>query len=265
MMNRTALVLGAAGMLFLAACGSDSESSESESATVTESPRPETTEAEEAPATTEAEEAPATTEAADSGPLASISASGFVTYDAIGETWANIGALVQNETDEDLFFVEVTYNILAADGTPVATESSYIQVLPAGAAIPTAASTTTDLTAALPVSIEVTTFPEEESFFETDWAELDVTVEPAFVVGEFGSTTVSGTVTNTTDAPTDFYQVTCLVRSPDGTVLGAIGAFPDTAAPGQTVAWEASGSGDFEAFVALGGTVGECSAIAELG
>ena len=278
MMSRTALALGAAGLVFLAACGSDGGTTASESATVTEVSRSETTEsadstaeetpdttaAEEAPATTEADEAPATTEAPRGGPLASISGSGFVTFEAIGETWANLAALVQNETDEDLFYVEVTYNIIGADGSPVATESSIITTLPAGQAVPTTGTSTTDLTAAMPVSIEVTAFAEEESFFESDWVELEVSVEPAFVVGEYGSTSVSGTVTNTSDAPTDFYDLVCLVRSPDGTVLGGFQTFPDTAAPGQTIAWESSGSGDFDAFVALGGTVGECSAILDL-
>ena len=278
MMSRTALALGAAGLVFLAACGSDGGTTASESATVTEVSRSETTEsadstaeetpdttaAEEAPATTEADEAPATTEAPRGGPLASISGSGFVTFEAIGETWANLAALVQNETDEDLFYVEVTYNIIGADGSPVATESSIITTLPAGQAVPTTGTSTTDLTAAMPVSIEVTAFAEEESFFESDWVELEVSVEPAFVVGEYGLTSVSGTVTNTSDAPTDFYDLVCLVRSPDGTVLGGFQTFPDTAAPGQTIAWESSGSGDFDAFVALGGTVGECSAILDL-
>ena len=110
----------------------------------------------------------------------------------------------------------------------------------------------------------MTAFAEEESYFESDWVELEVSAEPAFVVGAYGSTSVSGTVTNTSDAPTDFYDLVCLVRSPDGTVLGGLQTFPDTAAPGRTIAWESGGSGDFDAFVALGGTVGECSAILDL-
>ena len=53
-----------------------------------------------------------------------------MTFEAIGETWANFAALVQNETDEDLLYVEVTYNIIGAGGSPVANQSSIITTPP---------------------------------------------------------------------------------------------------------------------------------------
>jgi hypothetical protein len=197
-----------------------------------------------------------------SGGLASVEKSGFVTYEAIGETWANVGALIKNNTDQDLFFVEVTYNFIGADGSPVATESSYLDVLPAADSMPTVGSTTTDLTPFMPVTVEVTAFADDESFFESDWVELEVNVpDPRILGDEYGLGTVSGTVTNNTANPTDFYQLVCLVSAPDGSVLGGVSAFPDTAAPGQTVAWEASGSGDFESFVAVGAAVTDCRAL----
>ena len=197
-----------------------------------------------------------------SGGLATVEKSGFVTYEALGETWANVGALIKNNTDQDLFFVEVTYNFIGADGSPVATESSYLDVLPADDSMPTSGSTTTDLTPFMPVTVEVTAFAEEESFFESEWVELEVNVpDPRIVADQYGLGTVSGTVINNTDNPTDFYGLTCLVSAPDGSVLGGAQAFPDTAAPGQTVAWEASGSGDFEAFVAAGAAVTDCRAL----
>lgn len=194
--------------------------------------------------------------------LATVEKSGFVTYEALGETWANVGALIKNNTDQDLFFVEVTYNFIGADGSPVATESSYLDVLPADDSMPTSGSSTTDLTSFMPVTVEVTAFAEEQSIFESDWVELEVSVpDPRIVADQYGLGTVSGTVINNTDNPTDFYELACLVSAPDGSVLGGATTFPDTAAPGQTVAWEASGSGDFESFVAAGATVTDCRAL----
>lgn len=197
-----------------------------------------------------------------SSSLTSIARSGLSTYESIGETWATVGASVESDTDTDLYFVEVTFNFLSADGTPVATESSYIDVLPAGEMVPVVGSTSTDLTPAMPVTVEVTAFAEEESFFETEWVEMELGPDVVIAEGEF-STTLSGTVTNPSDTSIDFVSIECLLVSDDGTVLGGARAFPNTTAPGQTTAWETSGP-DIEAAVAAGATGAECRSIAPI-
>ncbi len=135
---------------------------------------------------------------AASSELVSIERSGFSTWtNNSGETWASAAALVTNDSDQDLFGTEVTFNFVGADGVPVATESTYVDVIPAGESFPAQLETYTDLTAAMPITIEIVPFAESDSFFETEWIEL-----------ELGSTTitsdeyfsnVSGTVTNPSD------------------------------------------------------------------
>lgn len=212
-------------------------------------------------------EATADTEAPDGGQpsggdLASVVDSGFATYEAMGETWATVGALVQNNTDADLFSAEVTFNFVGADGTPVATESTYVEVIPAGEAVPVVGSTTNDLTASLPVTVEITIFVEEESIFASDWIEMELGPDVTFEDGEY-SVTLSGTVTNPSDVPIDFYSVQCLLVTADGTIVGGAYTYPNTTAPGQTTAWDTSGS-EIDAARAAGATGAECRSFATL-
>ena len=217
----------------------------------------EPTEPEAQPPETEPEEEPPS-----DGPLASVGRTGFVTYEAIGETWASVGAEVTNNTDEDLFFAEVTYNFVGADGTPVATESSYLDVIPAGESVVAVGSTTTNLAAAQPVSVEITVFAEEDSFFESDWVYMEV--GPDVVIGgDDRSPKVAGTVTNPTDKSVDFFSVDCLLVNADGVVVTAVQAYADSVAPGQTTAWDTSGS-EIEGAIAAGATTAECTSITTL-
>lgn len=192
--------------------------------------------------------------------LASIGKSGFSTWiNGSGETRASAAALVTNNTDEDLFGTEVTFNFIGADGTPVATESTYLMVIPAGDSFPVQTETYTDLTAAMPVTVEITAFADPDYFFETDWLELEL--GPTTITPDEYSTSVSGTVTNPADEPFDFYQVSCLIVTADGTVVGGASGFPDRVAPGQTIAWEgALQDGPIQA----GGVSAECRSIAEI-
>ena len=76
---------------------------------------------------------------AASDELVSIGKSGFSTWTiSNGETWASAAALVINDSDQDLFVTEVTFNFVGADGTPVATESTYVTLIPAGESFPAA-------------------------------------------------------------------------------------------------------------------------------
>ena len=207
------------------------------------------------------------TEAPDDGQqsgadLASVVDSGFATYEAMDETWATVGALIQNDTDADLFSTEVTFNFLGADGTPVATESSYVEVIPAGEAVPVVGSTTNDLAASLPVTVEITVFAQEESYFDSEWIEMELGPDVTFEDGEF-SATLSGTVTNPSDVPIDFYKVDCLLVTADGTIVGGVYTYPNTTAPGQTTAWETSGS-EIDAARTAGATGAECRSFATL-
>ncbi len=209
---------------------------------------------------TEATEPTDDSDGASAADLASIGKSGFSTWtNGSGETWASAAALVNNNSDQDLFGTEVTFNFIGADGIPVATESTYIDVVPAGDSFPVQTGTYTDLTSALPITVEINAYAEPDSFFETDWVELELS--PTTVNPDEYFTTVSGTVTNPADESFDFYQLTCLIVTADGTVVGGAFTFPDRVAPGQTIAWEASvDDGPIQA----GGVDAECRSIATI-
>jgi hypothetical protein len=204
---------------------------------------------------------PATSESPGSGAdLASVGKSGFATWtDSSEETLASAAAVIVNDTDEDLFDTQVTFNFVGADGTPVATETAYVEVLPAGGSVPALAWAYTDLTAAMPVTLEINVFAESDSFYEPEWVELEVgqtTVTP----DEYYST-ISGTVTNTADEPLEMYRVSCLIRTADGAVVGGAVAWPDRIAPGQTIAWEGRVE---DGSIQADGVDAECQSIATL-
>jgi hypothetical protein len=192
--------------------------------------------------------------------LASIAKSGFSTWTtSSGETRASAAALVTNNSDEDLFGTEVTFNFIGADGTPVATESTYVDVIPAADSFPAQTSTYTDLTAAMPVTVEITAFAEPDFFYETDWVELEL--GPTAITPDEYFSGASGTVTNPADEAFDFYPITCLIVTADGAVVGGAFTYPDRVAPGQTIAWEASVE---DGPIQAGGVGAECRSIASV-
>jgi hypothetical protein len=246
-MNRFLTLISVVGLGLLAACGSEGTTS-TESDAATEAPGDQADSSAEQTAPTSDEPA-------------YVVQSGFTTFPAVDETYANMGALVQNNTDADLFFVEVTYTVIGADGTTVAIESSSIDYMPAGEAVATTEWTMTDLTAAMPVTLEVTALAEEGPPSDAVWAELDVTVvDSTVVLDDNGFGSFSGTITNTTDVEAEYYEVGCLVVDPDGSVLGGINGFGDTVAAGETATWSAEGINDFEAFADADGSVSNCRA-----
>jgi hypothetical protein len=206
---------------------------------------------------------PVTSESTDSGiDLASVSKSGFATWvaDYDKTTRASAAALIVNNSDEvDLFGTEVTFNVIGADGTPVATESTYVDVLPAGGSFPTTVDIYTDLTAAMPVTLEITAFADSDSFYKPDWVEMEL--GPTTINPDEYFSTVSGTVTNPGNESFDFYRVTCLILNDEGTVVGGASTYPDRIAPGQTIAWDA---GIEDGPIAAGGVTAECQSIATI-
>jgi hypothetical protein len=197
---------------------------------------------------------------AASDDLVSIEKSGFSTWTtSSGETWASAAALVVNDTDQDLFGTDVTFNFVGTDGTPVATESTFLEVIPAGDSFPTEIVIFTDLTAAMPVTVEVTAFADADSFFETEWVELEL--GPTMITSDEYFSTVSGTVTNPADQPFDFYRIDCLIVTADGDVVGGALTYPNQVAPGQTIAWEASVE---DGPIQAGGVAAECRSIASI-
>jgi hypothetical protein len=184
--------------------------------------------------------APDTTEAAMSGAeLASIGKSGFSTgTNFSGELRANAAALIVNNSDEDLFGVSVTYNFIGADGIPVTTETDIVEVIPAGGSFPSVVDVGSDLSAAMPVTLEITAFAEADSFFKPEWVEMGIGTTK--ITPDENFPTVNGSVTNTADQPFDFYGLRCLLLDAAGAVVGGSYTFPDQIAPGQTIAWNAS-------------------------
>ena len=200
------------------------------------------------------------TDAASNDELVSIEKSGFSTWtNSTGETWASAAALVTNDTDQDLFGTGVTFNFVGADGIPVATESTFIEVIPAGDSFPTQIDTFTDLTAAMPITVEIMAFAEPDSYFETEWIELEL--GPATISSDEYFSTVSGTLTNPAEESFDFYRIDCLIVTADGDVVGGAITYPDQVAPGQTIAWEASVQ---DAPIQAGGVTAECRSIATI-
>ena len=197
---------------------------------------------------------------ASSDELVSIGKFGFSTWaNSSGETWGSAAALVVNDSDQDLFGTEVTFNFVGADGTPVATESAFVDVIPAGDSFPVQIDTFTDLTAAMPITVEIMAFAEPDSFFETEWVELEL--GPTTITSDEYFSTVTGTVTNPADDSFDFYKISCVIVTADGELVGGAIAYPDRVAPGQTIAWEASvQDGPIEA----GGVTAECRSIASI-
>ena len=197
------------------------------------------------------------------GELTSVGRSGLVWYDALGETWAKIGVEVTNNSDEDLFYQEVTFNVLDSSGTPVATESSYLEVMPAGDTVITDATVTTDLSDSLPVTVEITVFADEDSFFKTEWAYMEIGPDVEISTDEFRPS-VTGTLTNPTDQTVDFFPINCLLVDADDNVVTAVSGFGDSTAPGQTIAFELTGAGAVETAVNAGAVSTECISIASL-
>lgn len=197
---------------------------------------------------------------AASDDLVSIGKSGFSTWtSSSGETWASAAALVSNDSDQDLFGTEVTFNFIGADGTPVATESAFVTVIPAGDSFPAQVEAYTDLTSALPITVEITAFAEADSFFETEWVELEL--GPTTITPDELISTMSGTVTNPADDAFDFHQISCLIVTADGDVVGGAFTYPERVAPGQTIAWETSVQ---DGPIQAGGVTAECRSIASI-
>jgi hypothetical protein len=238
-------------------CLDDSDVTETSEAAGTEVVTTDATSDTDAPEDTDAV---SDSDSASSDDLVSIAQSGFSTWaNSAGETWASAGALVTNDSDQDLFGTEVTFNFIGADGTPVATESTFVDVIPAGDSFPAQIDTYTDLTAALPITVEIMAFAEPDSFFETEWVELEL--GPTTITSDEFSSTASGTVTNPADDSFDFYKITCLIVTADGEVVGGALAYPDRVAPGQTIAWETSLP---EGPIQAGGVTMECRSIASI-
>ena len=197
---------------------------------------------------------------AASDELVSIGKSGFSTWaSSSGETWASAAALVSNDSDQDLFSTEVTFNFVGADGTPVATESAFVDVIPAGDSFPVQIDTFTDLTTAMPITVEIMAFAEPDSYFETEWVELEL--GPTTITSDEYFSTVSGTVTNPADDSFDFYKIACVILTADGELVGGTITYPDRVAPGQTIAWEASVQ---DGPIQAGGVTAECRSIASI-
>jgi hypothetical protein len=261
-----ALFLSVFVLLGVSACGSST--SVSKPAVATDATGGEATVATEETTSTEATEA--TTDVAETvavettaapisaAELASVGKSGFSTWTlSNGEIWANGGALITNNSNEDLFMVSVTYNFIGADGIPVTTETDTIEVIPAGSSYPSVIDVYSDLAAAMPVTLEITVFADADSFFKSQWVEMGMGATK--ITPDEYFPTVNGSVTNPATQPFDFYRLSCLLLDAAGTVVGGAFTYPDQTAPGQTIAWQASiEEGPMEA----GAASAECRSIA---
>lgn len=173
--------------------------------------------------------------ASDSESPADLTSIGKVGFSTLDSSYS-AGALVVNNSDEDLFFTEVTFNFIGADGSPVETQTDYIEVIPAGSSVPSVVEVYREQSVA--TALEVTAFAEKHSIFETDWIEMELgptTIGPGGLEQQ-----LTGTVTNPADVRIDSfsYSVRCLVVEADGSVVGGTSTLPDGIAPGQTIAWK---------------------------
>ncbi|HSP28364.1 MAG TPA: hypothetical protein VLN74_07430 [Ilumatobacteraceae bacterium] len=197
---------------------------------------------------------------ASSGEPASIGRQVFSTWTtSSGETFASAAASLRNDSEQDLFGTEVTFDFFGADGTPVATESTSVNVIPAGDTFPAVVRTDTDLTAAMPVTLEITVSAGLDTAVESEWVELELGVTAIVPGDDFA--TMSGTVTNPSDESVEDYQVVCLIKTPESNLAGGAFAYPDRVDAGQTIAWEVSvEDGPMQA----GGLTADCRSIVTL-
>ncbi len=259
-----AALLGGVGGYAIGHSGSDSASVEPAASTtvVATDPSSQTTAqpgADTTAANSESDTTAAPPTTGTSNELASIEQPGFVTYDALGELWASAGAWVVNNSDHPLFYVEVSFNFVAADGTPVDTSTDYIEVIPAGGKFPASATATSDMTANPPTTIEVHAFARDDSVFSTEFVEMTVG-GVVFNPDQYYST-LSGTVTNPSQQSLGSPSVACIVSAADGTTLTGVRSYTDRVAPGQTIAWQTGGS-EVDAALANGATTADCRSIA---
>ena len=122
-------------------------------------------------------------------------------------------------------------------------------------------SATTDLSDSLPVTVEITVFADEDSFFKTEWAYMEIGPDVEISTDEF-LPSVTGTLTNPTDQTVDFFPINCLLVDADDNVVTAVSGFGDSTAPGQTIAFELTG--EVETAVNAGAVSTECISIASL-
>ncbi len=225
--------------LLAAGCASEDQTtaetlgSDEEETQETEPDQDETTTTEES----SDEEETSTTADASSDPTATDS--GFSTYPALEETWASAGAVISNPSSEDFAFVEVVFNLKAGD-TPVATETAFLNLVPADTDVYAAVSVIQNLTTP-PDSIEVEVVTDDEGFYDPDdYIAIPLTVSET-VRDEFGLVTVTGTAMNPTDEIVEFGSVNCVLLG-GGTIVGGLITSLDTMTPNAEIAWEGSDS-----------------------
>jgi hypothetical protein len=187
----------------------------------------------------------------------SVVKSGFVTgIDLDGGLTSTAGALILNDSGADIFGADVTFNFIRYDGTTLATESYYIEVLPAGDSVPVTVRTVSDWDSGMPVTLEVTVLADSNGDRQSEWTTLEL--GPATITSDEFFTDVDGTITNTSAQALDYPRITCLMLAADGTVVGGAEAIADPIAPGQTITWQAE---VFGPSVEAGAVAAECKSV----
>ena len=204
----------------------------------------------------EPNEDPPTTTTTQASEEPTVVDAGFSTYPALDETWATAGAVIANPSSESFAFVEVVFTLKAA-GKPIATETSYVDLLPANGEAYANVDIIQNLTAT-PDEIEVTVVTNEDGIFSDpeDYPALPLTVT-GVSADDFGAK-VTGTIKNPTDEVLSSTTISCVMTSA-GKIVGGIAGYADTLAPGGEIAWEATNTFEGVAFDAA-----KCSAAGDL-
>ena len=194
---------------------------------------------EEATTTTEDEDeeerATTTTEPKEAG--VEVTESGFSVYRPWDEEiYGTAGAVVKNNGDDVVAFVEVVFTFVDAEGKPLGTDTSFVNAIDPGG-VGHAGVEMVDLPGDA-VGVEVAAVPEDDDDF---WEGTVIPIQVESIAPEeYGDgATIRGVAVNETDDIIDSASVTCVVRS-GGKIVGTATGYVDTIVPGSSVAWDAS-------------------------
>lgn len=174
--------------------------------------------------------------------------------DSIGTRYTSAGALVTNPNGGlAAYDVEVLFNLIAADGSVLDSDSATVPYIPAFTTVPVAPLQIGFDQAEEAASVEVTitgSFAEDTGwdgvdFLMGDGIDLEVT-DPRVAPGSFG-TELTAQVTNPSDAVAEFSTWTCVFKSGGAIIGGETSGIMDRIPPGGTVALNAPLSLDLAA------------------
>lgn len=171
--------------------------------------------------------------------------------DSINTRYTSVGAIITNpNTTYAAYDVTAVFNLLAADGTILDTESAQVPYIPADSTVPVAPMLLGFDVTGEPASVDVQIAGSIEDDDGWDgvgfsmYNGVELVVADAAITKSQYSTDLSFTVTNPSDRVGDFASWTCVLRNGGVIVGGESSAIIDPVVPGGTVRVDSSLSVD---------------------